>query len=182
MKTSTSASGLKLRTKLSLGLIPLLAGFLAAACQTTTTNTANTTTPTPTAQNAAATPTAAPAATGKGLRIGSLLPSTGDLASIGQPMIASVPLLVETVNKCGGVNGQPVSLVSEDDQTKPEAGAAAMTKLAEVDKVAGVVGSFASSVSSAAVDIAVRNKVMLVSPGSTSPVFTDRAKKGDFQG
>jgi neutral amino acid transport system substrate-binding protein len=57
-----------------------------------------------------------------------------------------------------------------------------MTKLTEVDKVAGVIGSFASSVSSAAVDIGVRNQVMLVSPGSTSPVFTDRAKKGDFQG
>jgi len=57
-----------------------------------------------------------------------------------------------------------------------------MTKLAEVDKVAGVIGSFASSVSGAAVDVAVRKKVMLVSPGSTSPVFTDRAKKGDFKG
>ncbi|MFM7438834.1 MAG: ABC transporter substrate-binding protein, partial [Snowella sp.] len=30
--------------------------------------------------------------------------------------------------------------------------------------------------------IAVKNKVMLVSPGSTSPVFTDQAKKGEFQG
>lgn len=177
---------LQLKTKLTLTIIPLITGFLAAGCQSTTTNNASTTTPAPTAQNAAATPTAAPtatsAATGNGLRIGSLLPSTGDLSSIGQPMIASVPFLVETVNKCGGVNGQPVTLISEDDQTKPEAGAAAMTKLAEVDKVAGVVGSFASSVSSAAVDIAARNKVVLISPGSTSPVFTERAKKGDFQG
>jgi neutral amino acid transport system substrate-binding protein len=97
-------------------------------------------------------------------------------------MVASVPMAVETANKCGGVNGKPVTLVAEDDQTNPAAGAATMTKLAEVDKVAGVVGSFASSVSSAAVDIAVRNKVMLVSPGSTSPVFTERAKKGEFQG
>lgn len=175
---------LQLKTKLTLAIIPLITGFLAAACQSTTTNNAGVTTATPAAQNAATTPTAAPtpAATGNGLRLGYLLPSTGDLASIGQPMMAAVPLLVETVNKCGGVNGQPITLVAEDDQTKPEAGAAAMTKLAEVDKVAGVVGSFASSVSSAAVDIAARNKVMLISPGSTSPVFTERAKKGDFQG
>jgi neutral amino acid transport system substrate-binding protein len=91
-------------------------------------------------------------------------------------------LAVETINACGGVNGQPVTLIKEDDQTDPAAGSQAMTKLVEVDKVAGVVGSFASSVSSAAVDIAARNQVMLVSPGSTSPVFTDRAKKGDFNG
>lgn len=124
---------------------------------------------------------------GGGLKIGSLLPSTGDLAPVGQPMIATVPLLVETVNQCEGmdgnpVNSKPVELVAEDDQTDPTAGNQAMSKLAEVDKVAGVVGSFASSVSQAAVDVASRNKVMLVSPGSTSPVFTERAKKGDFKG
>jgi neutral amino acid transport system substrate-binding protein len=117
-----------------------------------------------------------------GLKMGSLLPSTGDLAPVGQPMIATVPLLVETVNQCGGVNGKPIELVSADDETDAVKGNAAMTKLAEVDKVAGVVGSFASSVSQSAVDVAARNKVMLVSPGSTSPVFTERAKKGDFKG
>jgi neutral amino acid transport system substrate-binding protein len=117
-----------------------------------------------------------------GLKLGSLLPSTGDLSSVGQPMIAAVPLMVDTVNQCGGVNGKPITLVAEDDQTDATAGNAAMTKLSEVDKVAGVVGSFASSVSMSAVDVAVRNKVMLVSPGSTSPVFTERAKKGDFKG
>jgi neutral amino acid transport system substrate-binding protein len=98
-------------------------------------------------------------------------------------MLGAVPLLVDTINQCGGVNGSPVTLVpNTDDQTDPTAGADGMTKLAEVDKVAGVVGSFASSVSSAAAPIAVRNKVVLISPGSTSPVFTERAKKGDFQG
>jgi neutral amino acid transport system substrate-binding protein len=117
-----------------------------------------------------------------GLKIGSLLPSTGDLSSVGQPMIAAVPLLVDQVNQCGGVNGKKVTLVAEDDQTDATAGNAAMTKLTEVDKVAGVVGSFASSVSQSAVDVGVRNKAMLVSPGSTSPVFTERAKKGDFKG
>ncbi len=118
----------------------------------------------------------------EGLKLGVLAPSTGDLASLGQNLPVAAKLAVETINACGGVNGKPVTIVSEDDQTDPVAGSAAMTKLAEVDKVAGVVGSFASSVSSAALDIAVRNKVMLISPGSTSPLFTDRAKKAEFQG
>ncbi|MEB3224483.1 MAG: ABC transporter substrate-binding protein [Synechococcus sp.] len=117
-----------------------------------------------------------------GLKLGSLTPTTGDLSSIGQNMPIAVQLAVDTINACGGVNEQPVTLVQEDSQTDPTAGGAAMTKLAEVDKVAGVVGAFASSVSSAAVDVAVRNKVMLVSPGSTSPVFTERAAKGEFDG
>ncbi len=155
-----------------LAAIVLTIGIVAAACQEQDT--------TPSGSNTTTSPTAGG---GAGLKIGSLLPATGDLASVGQPMLAAVPMLVDTVNQCGGVNGSPVTLVpNTDDQTDPTAGADGMTKLAEVDKVAGVVGSFASSVSSAAAPIAVRNKVMLISPGSTSPVFTERAKKGEFQG
>lgn len=116
------------------------------------------------------------------LKLGALLPITGDLSSIGQNMPTAVQLAVDTINACGGVNGEPVTLVKEDSQTDPVAGSAAMTKLAEVDKVAGVVGAFASSVSTAALDVAVRNNVMMISPGSTSPIFTDRAKTGAFNG
>ncbi|MDB9434808.1 ABC transporter substrate-binding protein [Microcystis aeruginosa] len=159
-----------IRSPLALTLsISLLANFLSACNNAQTPN-----------NNASSPTTTAPG--DEGLKLGALLPITGDLAAIGQNMPEAAALAVETINACGGVNGKPVTLVKEDDQTDPAAGASAMTKLAEVDKVAGVIGSFASSVSGAAVDVAVRNKVMLVSPGSTSPVFTDRAKKGDFQG
>ncbi len=153
------------KSPLVLAISILVSSFLTTACN-------NQTPPTT---------TASPVGEG-GLKLGALLPITGDLSAIGQNMPKAANLAVETINACGGVNGQPVTLIKEDDQTDPAAGSQAMTKLVEVDKVAGVVGSFASSVSSAAVDIAARNQVMLVSPGSTSPVFTDRAKKGDFNG
>lgn len=117
-----------------------------------------------------------------GLKIGTLLPITGDLSPFGSSMQDSASLLVKTVNGCGGVLNQPVQLISEDDQSNPSVGAAAMSKLAEVDRVAGVIGAGGSAVSSAAIDIAVRNQVVQISPSSTSPVFTERAKKGDFKG
>lgn len=147
-------------------------GLLAAGCQSTT--------PPGETSNSPASTTSA--TNNDGLKIGTLLPLTGDLATIGQQMAAAVPLLVEQVNACGGVNGQNVTLISQDDQTDPVAGTTAMTKLAEVDRVAAVVGSYASSVSGAAIGVAARNQVVLVSPGSTSPVFTERAKKGEFKG
>ncbi|MBD2138162.1 ABC transporter substrate-binding protein [Anabaena sp. FACHB-1237] len=162
----------KLRISLTFTIVSLASSLFLASCENTTSTTESTTTP-------AATSTTANT---KGLKIGSLSPNTGDLASIGQQMVGSVPLLVDTVNACGGVNGEKVTLIQVDDQTDPKAGAAGMTKLATLDKVAGVVGSFASSVSTAAVSVAVPNKVMLISPGSTSPVFTEKAKKGEFQG
>ncbi|HTL87899.1 MAG TPA: ABC transporter substrate-binding protein [Leptolyngbya sp.] len=170
MSHLASPNLLKLGRALSLAAVTLTVGLLAAACQESAPTTG-------TASPGSAEPVAA-----KGLKIGSLLPSTGDLASVGQQMVAAVPMLVDTVNQCGGVNGEPVTLVSADDQTDPAAGAEAMTRLAEREKVAGVVGSFASSVSTAAIPIAVRNKVVLISPGSTSPVFTQQAKDGKFNG
>lgn len=156
----------------TLGSLGLLTGC-PSDTDTTTTTTPDTTTTTP--------DTTATNETG-GLKLGTLLPTTGDLSSIGQNMPLTADLAVKTVNACGGVNGEPVTLINEDSQTDPPAGASAMTKLAEVDNVAGVVGAFASSVSGAAVEIAARNKVMLVSPGSTSPVFTQRVKNGEFDG
>jgi len=161
----------RINTALALSIATIAAGWLLGACDNAN-NTNSTTEVTPGNTSNSS----------QGLKIGSLLPATGDLASIGQQMSGSVPLLVETVNACEGVNGQPVTLVEVDDQTDPRAGAAGMTKLATLDKVAGVVGSFASSVSTAAVSVAVPNQVMLVSPGSTSPVFTEKAQKGDFKG
>jgi len=165
----------RITAALALSVATIVTGFLTAACDNA--NTANTTSTTAPTANSTSTTSST-----DGLKIGTLLPTTGDLASIGQQMVGAVPLLVDTVNACGGVNGKNVTLVQVDDQTDPKAGAAGMTKLATLDKVAGVVGSFASSVSTAAVSVAVPNKVMIVSPGSTSPVFTDKAKKGDFKG
>lgn len=119
---------------------------------------------------------------GEGLKIGTLLPITGDLSQYGTPMQETADLLVKTVNACEGVLGQPVALVSADTQTDPAQGAQAMTKLTEADRVVGVVGAASSASSSAALPIAVRNEVVQISPASTSPVFTERAEKGEFKG
>ncbi len=158
MSQAPKTSRLKSSLAFSLAVTTLATGFLTTACQGNGTS------------------------GDYGLKLGTLLPTTGDLSSIGQNMPVAVDLAVETINACGGVNDKSVALINEDSQTDPTAGSSAITKLAEVDKVAGVIGAFASSVSSAAVDVAVRNQVMLVSPGSTSPVFTQRAKNGEFQG
>lgn len=116
------------------------------------------------------------------LKIGTLLPITGDLSQYGTPMQETADLLVKTVNACDGVLGKPVTLVSADTQTDPAQGTQAMTKLVETDRVVGVVGAASSASSSAAIPIAVRNQVVQISPASTSPVFTERADKGEFQG
>ena len=76
---------LKPNVSLVLSVTLATSACFLSGCENTTQNTSNTTSPTNTG-------------TGKGLKIGSLLPTTGDLASIGQQMAGSVPLLVETVS------------------------------------------------------------------------------------
>ncbi|WP_255800776.1 ABC transporter substrate-binding protein [Acaryochloris sp. 'Moss Beach'] len=112
-----------------------------------------------------------PTSTGDGLKLGTLLPITGDLAQYGTPMQDTADLLVKTVNACDGVLGKPVTLISADTQTDPAQGTQAMTKLVEADGVVGVVGAASSASSSAAIPIAVRRQVVQISPASTSPVF-----------
>jgi neutral amino acid transport system substrate-binding protein len=168
----------RIQPKLSLvmALLTTITSLLATSCTDPNANTGGTGGTNPAASTAPST------GNSQGLKIGSLLSSTGDLASIAQPLPVAVKMAIDTVNSCGGINGAPVTLVSEDDRSDPSEGAAAMTKLSEVDKVAGVVGAFGSGISTAAANVATKNKVMIVSPGSTSPVFTVEAKKGTYQG
>ncbi len=65
------------------------------------------------------------------LKIGTLLPITGDLSPYGSAMQDTAQWAVDTANACGGVLGQPIALVAADDQTDPAAASAAMTKLTE---------------------------------------------------
>jgi branched-chain amino acid transport system substrate-binding protein/neutral amino acid transport system substrate-binding protein len=116
------------------------------------------------------------------LKLGMLFSLSGSLARYGSTMQDTTQLLVETVNRCNGVMGQAVQLVSEDDQSSAVAGKSAMTRLAGVERVGAVIGAIGSEVSNATVDIAVENQVVQISPASASPVLTERAKKGAFQG
>ena len=94
MKNFASASGLRPRLAITLAITTLITGLLATACQDAT----NTNQGSQDQNNSTPSTTNA-----KGLKIGSLLPATGDLAPIGQAMLASVPLAVEQANQCGGV-------------------------------------------------------------------------------
>src|SRR4029077_15926421 len=69
--------------------------------------------------------------------------------------------VVEEVNKAGGVVGRRVVLVSEDDQTSPEPGVRAARKLIDVDKVAAIMGTWASSVTTAVAPVCWESKTFL---------------------
>src|ERR1700732_1888003 len=83
------------------------------------------------------------------IKLATLTPLTGAGGSYGPAMAKVAASVVEEVNKAGGVLGRRIVLVSEDDQTSPEPAVRAARKLIDVDKVAAIMGTWASSVTTA---------------------------------
>jgi len=111
------------------------------------------------------------------MKIGAVLPLSGDAAQWGVGAQRGVQIAVDEVNAAGGVKGNQVEVIFEDDQLQPKVGTDAMQKLVNVNKVQVVIGSISSSVTLAIAPIAEKNKVVLISPASTSHDITSA---GDF--
>ena len=127
----------------------------------------------------APTTTAAPAPAGDPLILASLMPLSGDLASLGPGIALGAALAVEQINAAGGINGQPVQLIEGDSGCD---GAVALTSLNDViaQGAQGVMGAACSSTSLAILDTAIAAEVVMISPSNTSPQFTKIDKKGFY--
>jgi branched-chain amino acid transport system substrate-binding protein len=109
--------------------------------------------------------------------IGELGSLTGTTATFGQSTHHGLELAVEETNNAGGVLGKKIKLLVEDDQSKPEEAATAVTKLITRDNVRAIIGEVASSRSLAAAPICQQFQIPMVSPASTNPEVT---RKGDY--
>ena len=104
------------------------------------------------------------------IKLGTLTPLTGAGGSYGSSMRKSMSWVVEQVNGAGGVLGRRVELVSEDDQTNPDAGVRAARKLIDVDKVAAVMGTWASSVTTAVAPLCWESKTFLTTVSGSDTI------------
>ncbi len=106
------------------------------------------------------------------IKIGFVGPLTGDAAAYGVPGQKIFDLAVEQINADGGVNGRMLEMIYEDGKCSGKDAANAMQKLVNVDKVKYFAAGFCSGESLAMVPIATQNKVVMLSPGSSSPELT----------
>ena len=110
-------------------------------------------------------------------KIGVMYPLTGDAATYGLPQQRVVKIAADEINAKGGINGRKLELIYEDSKCNPKDGNAAAQKLINIDKVKVIIGGACSSETLAAAPLAEQNKVVVISPSSTSPDIT---KAGDF--
>jgi len=117
------------------------------------------------------------AQTGAPLKIGGLLPQTGDLALANPPLAAGSALAIRDVNAAGGVLGEPVEWIDGDDGTNPEK--AKQTVASHVDAgVHVIIGAGASGISRAVLPEVVKAGLILFSPCNTDAGLSEIDDKG----
>ncbi len=100
-------------------------------------------------------------AQGEPIRLATLTPLTGAGGPYGPVMVKAAKAVVDEVNAAGGVLGRKIELISEDDQTSPEAGVRAARKLIDVDKVVAIIGTWSSAVTTAVAPLCWESKTFL---------------------
>ena len=121
-----------------------------------------------------------PAAEGEGdgvLRLGGILPETGNLAFLGPPEFAGVELAVQDINAAGGVLGADVEWLPGDSGDNGEVANATVDRLLAED-VDAFIGAASSGVSLTVIDKITQAGKIQFSPANTSPTFTEYADNG----
>jgi branched-chain amino acid transport system substrate-binding protein len=99
-------------------------------------------------------------------------PMTGDYATFGAQMQAGARQAVEDINAAGGVMGEQLTLMVEDDRCDPKEAVAVANRVASAGAVL-MAGHFCSGSSIPASQVYSEEGVVQISPASTNPAYTE---------
>jgi len=74
------------------------------------------------------------------IKIGAFYSLSGPAAAIGTPTMLVTQMVVDKINKEGGINGRPIELVKGDTESEPTKAVMVAKKFINVDKVAAIIG------------------------------------------
>jgi len=116
---------------------------------------------------------AASSAAADTIKIGINQPLTGAFAASGTYIVDGAKIAAEEINAAGGVLGQQIELVIEDNKSNPTEAAAVAEKLITRDQVPVMMGAWGSSLTLAVLPKLMQYKVpMLVETSSSSKITT----------
>ncbi len=115
------------------------------------------------------------------VKIGVAGPMTGANAAFGEQYMKGAQAAADVINKAGGINGEQIKLVAGDDACEPKQAVAVANRLADQDKVIGVVGHFCSSNTIPASEVYDEAGIIMITPGSTNPQVTERGLGAVFR-
>ncbi len=105
------------------------------------------------------------------IKVGIVLPLTGEKAKFGEIEKNSFVMALNEINKAGGVKGKKIELLFEDDTGKPDIARSAAEKLLSKDQVVMLGGGYGSSETFAISGVAQQKKVpFLINTGSADKI------------
>jgi branched-chain amino acid transport system substrate-binding protein len=120
------------------------------------------------------------AATEETIKIGVIVPLTGDLASFGETMVNAARLAESEINEGGGVLGKKIELKICDDGTTADGAKSCFDKLTS-EGIKLIIGPATSSAiikgicggNTQSCDPVKQKRVLIISPSATSPLISD---------
>ncbi len=115
------------------------------------------------------------------IKIGVAGPYSGSDASFGEQLWRGAEQAAADLNAAGGVLGRQLQLVKADDACEPKQASAVASRLVDREKVVAVIGHFCSSSTIPASAIYADAGVLMITPGSTNPLVTERTLSTVFR-
>ncbi|BCS53995.1 ABC transporter substrate-binding protein [Geobacter sp. SVR] len=114
------------------------------------------------------------------LKIGGLFAVTGPAAFLGEPERNTARMVIDEINKAGGVKGRKLELVVYDTAGDATKAVQLATKLIKDDKVAAIIGPSTTGETMAVIPVVEREQIPLISLSAGSKI-TDPVKKWVFK-
>jgi branched-chain amino acid transport system substrate-binding protein len=114
------------------------------------------------------------------IKIGALFAVTGPAAFLGEPERNTAQMVVDEINKAGGVKGQKLELIAYDTGGDATKAVQLATKLIKDDKVAAIIGPSTTGESMAVIPVVEKERVPLISCAAGIKI-TDPVKKWVFK-
>lgn len=109
----------------------------------------------------------------KDITIAVVGPMTGALASIGEQQKRGAEAAATVINAAGGVKGQKIKIVVEDDQCDPKQAVTVANRIVG-NQIKFVAGHACSGASIAASDVYNENSILMATPASSNPSLTEK--------
>src|SRR3984885_15420641 len=99
------------------------------------------------------------------IQIGAILPLTGPGALIGTQQMRGIQFAIDQANAKGGVHGNKIEVVFEDNQAKPDQSILNFNKLTDLEHLQVIFTAY-SGPSLAMAPLATRKKVLMINAGA----------------
>lgn len=113
--------------------------------------------------------------------IGEINPRTGVLAVQGTAVHQGILLAIEEANARGGIAGRSITLLSRDDEGKPERAIAAAEELASRHRAVALIGGYVDSLVGPIAEVADRSRIPYLATASLDERLTKRGNRYFFR-